>query len=139
MKAVFADTSYWIAIINPRDSWAQEARDAKAKLGPAILVTTDEVLSEFLSAFSRSGPRIRELATQSVRAILANPNVKVLPQSRESFVKGLNLYEQRQDKDYSLTDCASMNAMRSQRIEQVLTHDHHFEQEGFEILLKKNN
>ena len=72
-----------------------------------------------------------------VRAILSNPNVKVVPQSRDSFLRGLELYEQRGDKEYSLTDCISMNAMRSEAITDALTNDRHFEQEGFTILMKK--
>jgi predicted nucleic acid-binding protein len=40
-------------------------------------------------------------------------------------------------KEYSLTDCISMKAMRSESVSDVLTNDHHFEQEGFNILMKK--
>lgn len=39
------------------------------------------------------------------------------------------------DKGYSLTDCISMNVMRAQGMAEVLTHDGHFAQEGFTILL----
>ena len=71
-----------------------------------------------------------------VRAILANPNVKVIPQARDGFLRGLQLYEQREDKGYSLTDCISMNVMGSLHISDVLTHDRHFEQEGFSALMR---
>jgi predicted nucleic acid-binding protein len=46
------------------------------------------------------------------------------------------LYEQRHDKGYSLVDCTSMTTMRRQGISEVLTNDHHFTQEGFEIVLR---
>ena len=46
------------------------------------------------------------------------------------------LYENRTDKEYSPTDCSSMEAMRQQGLHEVLTNDHHFEQEGFTILIK---
>ncbi len=53
-----------------------------------------------------------------------------------SFLEALELYESRLDKGYSLTDCISMNVCHKLGITQVLTHDHHFEQEGFSILLQ---
>ena len=55
----------------------------------------------------------------------------VHPQSRASFLEGLRLYEQRYDKGYSLVDCISMTTMHERNISEVLTHDHHFTQEGF--------
>lgn len=91
MKVVFADTLYWIAIIRPRDAWQNAARQAREGLGNVILVTTDEVLSEFLNALSRGGPHLRQQAAKMARAIMENPNVRVLPQTRDSFLKGLAL------------------------------------------------
>ena len=60
----------------------------------------------------------------------------VTPQSRESFLAGLELYRTRPDKGYSLTDCISMQTMRRAGITQVLTNDRHFEQEGFQALFR---
>ena len=139
MKAVFADSLYWIAIVKPGDPWAAAAKNAKALLAEVRIVTTDEVLIEFLAAFSGSGPNLRQQAAKMVRAIISNPNVRVIPQSRDSFLRGLELYEKRGDKEYSLTDCISMNAMKSESIVEVLANDHHFEQEGFTILMKKQD
>ena len=45
------------------------------------------------------------------------------------------LYQARPDKQYSLTDCISMQAMRTEGLTEILTHDGHFTQEGFTILL----
>ncbi len=139
MKTVFADSLYWIAIVKPQDPWGEAAREAKKSLGDVRLLTTDEVLTEFLAALSGWGEKLREQAAKMVRAIISNPNVRVIPQSRDSFLRGLELYEQRGDKEYSLTDCISMNAMRSESIVEVLTNDNHFEQEGFTILMKKQD
>jgi uncharacterized protein len=62
--------------------------------------------------------------------------VTVHPQSRESFLAGLRLYEQRSDKGSSLVDCISMNTMRLHGITEVVTNDYHFAQEGFKVLLR---
>ncbi len=136
MKRVFADSHYWIAIVNPRDQWAEAANSAREQLGEVIIVTTDEVLTEFLAALSKE-EHMRRQAAKMVRAILNNPNVKVVPQTRDSFLKGLTLYENRNDKDYSLTDCISINVMRNESLAEVLTNDRHFGQEGYKVLIKK--
>jgi uncharacterized protein len=135
MRSVFADTHYWVAVAKPNDPWGPSARLAKKQAGNVLLVTTDEVLTEFLSILGKFGPALRRAAGKMVRAILANPNVKVVPQARDSFLDGLKLYEAREDKDYSLTDCISMNVMKALSISDVLTNDHHFEQEGFVVLI----
>ena len=50
MKAVFVDSSYWIAIINPKDQWYDAAKRAKKKVGSVRLATTEEVLMEVLTS-----------------------------------------------------------------------------------------
>jgi predicted nucleic acid-binding protein len=63
-------------------------------------------------------------------------SVEIIPQTSQLFAEALLLYRQRQDKSYSLTDCASMLIMRQQNISDVLTFDRHFQQEGFNALLR---
>ncbi len=139
MKTVFADAVYWIAIVKPKDPWRAAALAAKEQISPARIVTTDEVLGEFLAGLSKSGPALRSKAVEMVQAILSDANVRVVPQSRDSFMKGLSLYGARGDKHYSLQDCISMNVMKSESIAEVLTKDHHFEQEGFTVLMTRDN
>ncbi|MBW2118199.1 MAG: type II toxin-antitoxin system VapC family toxin [Deltaproteobacteria bacterium] len=136
MKKVFADSHYWIALAKPRDQWEKAAKAARELLGEALIVTTDEVLTEFLAALS-SVKYLRQLAAKMVRSILENPNVKVIPQTRDSFLKGLTFYERRNDKQYSLIDCISMNVMKNESLVEVLTNDSHFEQEGYTVLIKE--
>jgi len=135
VKAVFVDTLYWVAIVNPRDQWYESAKKARKKLGNVRLVTTDEVLVEFLTTYCRLGEQIRQMAVEVTRSILDDPNIKVFPQSRDSFLNGLALYADRKDKNYSLTDCVSMNVMKKESITDVLTNDIHFGQEGFNVLI----
>jgi len=137
MRAVFADTLYWVAVARPDDQWHKASLRAKARIGKARIVTTDEVLSEFLAALSKGGQVLRGQAAAMVRAIIANPNVTVLPQSRLSFLSGLGLYERRPDKTYSLVDCTSMEAMRTAGVTEVLTNDAHFAQEGLTVLIAR--
>ena len=99
------------------------------------IVTTEEVLGEFLAHFCDRGPAVRQAAVRYVESIQADPSIWVRPQSHQTFVDGFTLYRARPDKGYSLTDCISMEAMRQEAITEVLTHDGHFTQEGFGVLL----
>ena len=137
MREVFADTNYWVAISYPRDQFHAAAHCAKESLGEALLVTTDEVLVEFLNLMSKL--TLRDRAAPIVRAVFDDPDIVVLQQTRTGFLAGLELYERRQDKEYSLTDCISMSAMDGRGIREVLTNDHHFQQEGYTVLIRRNN
>ena len=135
MRQVYADTVYWIALANPLDQWHSLAVQAGRTIRWATIITSEEVLSEFLAHFSGQGRTMREGATRYAELILTNPGIIVRPQTHQSFLDGLSLYRTRPDKGYSLTDCISMEAMRQEGISEILTHDGHFTQEGFTILL----
>jgi predicted nucleic acid-binding protein len=130
----FADTFYWIALIHPKDAWHAPVLAWTAGHASAQLVTTNEVLTEVLNWFAARGPAGRVLASTAVRAVRADASIHVLPPSAADFDGALALYEARPDKEYSLTDCRSMLALRALGISEVLTNDHHFTQEGFTIL-----
>jgi predicted nucleic acid-binding protein len=49
MRRAFADTCYWIALANPHDQWNVAANNAGRSLETAQIVTTDEVMVEFLT------------------------------------------------------------------------------------------
>ena len=137
MTAVFVDTAYLVARARQTDQWRRAADAARAQIGDADLITTDEVLAEFLTAMSRSSPDMRRRAMQTVRDALNSDAIRVVPQSRQSFLDGLDRYERRPDKEYSFQDCVSMNVMDAEGVTRVLTSDHNFEQEGFTILMDR--
>ena len=134
MKKIFADTFYWIALLNPKDDWYDSVIKVSQSIANSQIITTEEVLTEVLTFYSNSGSLQRKRTVHFIKQIMNNPAVQVIPQDHESFVAGLNLYEKRLDKGYSLTDCISMNTMNQLEILEVLTHDQHFTQEGFIIL-----
>ena len=136
MAAVFVDTAFFVAILVSRDQWHELAMDARERLGDTPLLTTDEVFVEVLTAFSNTGDTGRRLAAEPVREVLDTSEIRVILQSRQSFLDGLARYENRPDKNYSLQDCIAMNVMEAEGITQVLTSDHNFEQEGFVVLMK---
>lgn len=135
MRSIFVDTFFWIAYINPRDQWHLKAKEVRRALGTVRLITTEAVLIEVLNYFCSYGSAMRHTVARIVREILEDPDVETISQSHESFLAGLALYEARLDKEYSLTDCISMCVMRERSVTEVLTHDTHFAQEGFMLLL----
>src|ERR1044072_1460846 len=135
MTVVFADTLYWIALINARDQWHERAILSKTTLAESSLVTTDSVLMEVANFFAEYGDVMRRKVTLAIHAILIEDQVEVVSGNRQTFIDGLTMYESRSDKGYSLTDCISMNVMKKRGITDVLSHYNHFTQEGFRILL----
>jgi predicted nucleic acid-binding protein len=49
MRTIFADTFYWVSLANPKDEWHARVKDLSRGIQPAFVVTTDEVLTEFLT------------------------------------------------------------------------------------------
>jgi predicted nucleic acid-binding protein len=135
VTALFADTFYWIALADSNDSAHKRALEITAERAASPIVTTDEVLTEYLNYFSAAPEPFRRQAAFGIQKLIASP-VRVIPQSRESFLRGVTLYGARPDKNYSLTDCISMQAMRREGLIEVLTNDRHFEQEGFRALFR---
>lgn len=136
MNRVFADANFWIARFNPEDNWHKSALNAQERIGRARIVTNEVVLTEFLDHFSKCRKHVRERVAALVREIKADRKIDVLPQSAESFERGLMLFERRLDKKWGMSDCISMSDMTSQGLTQVLTSDPHFEQAQFEILMQ---
>lgn len=134
MKTVFADTGYWLALLNPRDQLHGKVRIVSASLGQVRIVTTEMVLDELLAGLSALAARAT--AVNAVDKVFANPNVEVVPQTSLQFREALDLYKSRMDKEWSLTDCASFNLMKERGIVEALAHDEHFVQAGFVALLR---
>src|SRR5580658_5080416 len=105
MTALFADTFYWIALADFNGSAHPRALALASERADVPIVTTDEVLAEFLTFFATAPEPMRRKALTNARRILEDPGVRVVPQSRDSFLSGMSLYGARPDKDYSLTDC----------------------------------
>ena len=136
MERVFADTGYWIALLNPRDDLHQKASATSREYSVNEIVTSEMVLAEFLNSFSDYGPHLRQAAAKAVASLRAAPQIVIVPQTSELFEKALKRYRDIPDKSWSLTDCASFLIMEEGRLTAALTHDRHFAQAGFQTLLR---
>jgi uncharacterized protein len=132
MRKYFVDTWFLVALFDAADSDHRRAARINRSIGNAYLVTHDGVLSEFLGFISDEGERVRARGIRVVRDLLRER--VVVPQDRALFLRALQRYEDRGDKEYSLVDCMSMIVMEERGIRHVLTNDHHFTQAGFIIV-----
>lgn len=132
--AVFLDTVHILALINPRDDWHQRAASASEK-APERLVTTEAVLTEVADALCQRSTR--SWAVQAIDDLRRDPNVRCVPVEAELFERAFEMYRQRSDKHWSLTDCISFVVMEDLKLHDALTADVHFEQAGFIALLRE--
>jgi predicted nucleic acid-binding protein len=109
MTAVFADTYYWLALINPRDQAHQYALALSQCLNQSLLTTT-WVLTEVGDAMSN--PVNRSTFMQLLEDIANGPQTEVIPADQALFDKGIALFGARLDKEWSLTDCISIVVMQ---------------------------
>jgi len=132
MKAVFADTFFYLALLNEEDT-AHSRAVAESRVNRPI-VTTEFVVLELGNACARASDHADFLAL--VDGMRASSRIRIIPLSSGLLQRGLELMRSRSDKDWSLTDCTSFVAMEEAGLEEALTGDQHFEQAGFRALLK---
>src|SRR5262245_16516121 len=131
---LFLDTMYILALINPNDAWRAKALSWAERVSEPI-VTTEAVLTEVADALCRSGHR--RYAVLAIKDLRADANVTCVPGGEALFKRGFELYSERPDKSWSLTDCLSFIVMRDRKITRALTGDVHFIQAGFQALLRE--
>ncbi|AFZ59358.1 hypothetical protein H6G54_03460 [Anabaena cylindrica FACHB-243] len=49
MKKIFADTFYWIALLNPKDDWYDSVIKVSQSIANSQIITTEEVLTDGIS------------------------------------------------------------------------------------------
>jgi predicted nucleic acid-binding protein len=133
MTIRFADTFYFLALLNPHDAAHREAIRFAAELG-GRLVTTDWVVVEVADALAGPAQRPGFLALWA--EIHEHPAIEIVAADRPLLTRGLDLYTRRPDKAWSLTDCLSFVVMTERGLTEALTGDRHFEQAGFRALLR---
>jgi len=133
MKRVFGDSFYFIALLNARDIHHGQARDVTRNLAGPV-VTTRWVLAEVGNALSGLGAR--QGFARFLAGLPTQREVVVLVDSDLLYERGVRLFSTRSDKEWSLTDCISIEAMRQADLTEVLTGDRHFVQAGFTLLME---
>jgi predicted nucleic acid-binding protein len=133
MTPVFADSSYYVALLLPSDESPAHAIRLTRELDPPI-ITTAWVLTEVANTLS--APRLRVGFLSLLDDLQSDKGVIIVGPEAETFSQGIELYRDRSDKGWSLTDCISFVVMKREGVMAALTADRHFEQAGFKALLK---
>ncbi len=130
-----ADTGFFLALLDARDdlharalAWARHIQDQ--------LLVTEYVLWETVNF--ASAPANRAKVHALVGHIHSTRGYEIVSATGELFEAGLQFHESRPDKEWSLTDCISFVVMQNRQIRRALAFDHHFEQAGFEALLRRD-
>lgn len=136
MKVVFVDTAAWLALINKTDHFHSRARSVRDDLlkEKSFFVVTDYILVETANALSRIP--FRKTAVRLISFIQSSPEIQVVRIDTDLFQSAWALYSDRLDKEWSLTDCTSFVVMNAMGLTDAFTLDHHFQQAGFNILIK---
>jgi len=132
---VFADTSFWLALLIQRDEHHRRALAWSRLLltRKATTLTTEVVLWEWLNACC--GPTTRKAAAEGYWSCHDDPQVEIIPFHSDQTRAAVKLYESRSDKSWSLTDCFSFLVMQNRQVTEALTTDAHFRQAGHRALL----
>lgn len=136
MPELFLDTGFAIALASPRDQHHQCAVElaTEVKANATHLVTTHAVVLEIGNSLSKGN--YRTAAVQLIASLRTDPTVEILTVDEELFDKSFTLFGNRDDKEWSLTDCISFVVMETRRITDALTPDEHFNQAGFNALMR---
>ena len=133
----FLDTAYAIALASRTDQHHARAISLSQYIDShrIPLVTTRAVCLEIGDALAK--PRFRPVAVAFLDALERSSSVEIVPASEELCAGALELYRQRPDKEWGLTDCLAFVVMRQRGLTEALTSDEHFEQAGFKALLRQ--
>jgi predicted nucleic acid-binding protein len=129
---IFIDTSAFLAILNANDRFHPPAFQAWKEMldSGATMTTSNYVLVETIAILqNRFGIEAVRLFEGDVIPVI---EIWWLDQSvHEQAVSDLFAANRR---DLSLVDCTSFDLMRRNGFKQVFTFDHHFNQQGFEVI-----
>ena len=132
MSAAFADTSFYLALLDARDPLHDRAIAASI-ISACSILTTEFIILELGNACGRAVDHADYLAL--VGGIRASQRITIVPLDSQLLQRGLDLLASRPDKNWSLTDCTSFVVMQDAGIHEALTADRHFEQAGFKAQL----
>lgn len=134
--AVFVDSFAWIAAINRTDNYhAVVLKTLENLIKHKIkLITTSFVIVETINALSKV--EFRKSVIEFVDKLQKSPSIEIVKITDEIHSSSWELYKQRKDKNWGITDCTSFEVMRILGIKKAFTNDKHFEQAGYSLVLK---
>jgi predicted nucleic acid-binding protein len=118
---VFADTFFFLALLNEKDDQREKAVVLSASLRQPI-VTTTWVLTELADGLADTSGR--GLFHPFVARFESDSRAIIAPPTQDLFDRSSKFYHDRPDHEWSLTDCVSFLVMEEMGITDALTADH---------------
>ena len=135
MKKTFVDTAFILAVVSEKDELHQKSRELVKIYGTLPWMTTDLVLYEVANPLARNAkPQAQKIISEFLEA----DGIEIVYASPALFRKGFALYCKYADKTWGLVDCVSFVVMRENGITDALTNDTHFQQAGFNALMRND-
>ena len=135
MKTTFVDTAFVIAWVNEDDALHTKAIQLLNAYKNAPWLTTDCVLLEIGNSLARS---FRSETVGTIKNFLTSEEIIIIGLAADLFHRAFELYQTYNDKTWGLIDCVSFIVMRENNITDALTNDKHFQQVGFNALMRKD-
>jgi len=132
MTPLFIDTGFLIALEATDDQHHRKALTfwEAFKENPSPLVTTSYVFDEVVTFFNSRQRHAK--AVEIGQHLLNSPSVQFIHVDEKLFKEGWRLFQDHNDKRYSLTDCVSFAVMKNLKLKTALSFDKHFIQAGYE-------
>ena len=136
VKEVFLDTAFAIALSSPKDAHHELAVQISERLeaNEIRLVTTRPVIIEIGNALAKQA--FQQSAIELIESLEQDPSAEIVPISETLCERAFDLFRERQDKEWGLTDCISFVVMKEKGLTTALTADRHFQQAGFLALMR---
>jgi predicted nucleic acid-binding protein len=126
------DTSGLLALLDIREPLHKKACADYSRA--TTRVTHGYVLAELVALAGVRGVPSGS-ALQFVMDLIANPDIETIWPDQALTVQAMTLLVARQGRGYSLCDAVSFVLMRARNLNESLSTDRHFEDEGFHRLL----
>jgi predicted nucleic acid-binding protein len=133
---IFLDTNGWLAIPNATEQLHDQAFGLWLDLmnRRRRVVLTDWIIAETGNGLAKTQTKSR--FSRVVQEMLEAPSVELVVIERNLLFRSLSDYASYTDKNWGLVDCSSFLVMQDHGIADAFTSDRHFEQAGFNCLLK---
>ncbi len=132
---IFVDTSFFIALLDPRDQNHSRAAEALAEYRgqslPDVLLTTNNVVLESITVARYEVGHA--LAVRTGEMLYGEQLARVHRTTAEEEAAGFAYFQKYGDKSYSAVDCLSFAIMERLGIREALTFDSDF---GHRFIMK---
>jgi uncharacterized protein len=126
---IFVDTSFWVGLINRRDTCHEQATALLAAHDRDRLVTTNEVRGETWTFLRRRAGHA--VALRFLDAVAASPRVEVVRVSETIEADAERWLRRKDDREFSWVDATSFAVMRELRTTEAFAFDGDFAAAGF--------